>query len=87
MKGDHTQRGKILQLLRERQGGWVPSYELAGIALQYNARVLELRRAGHNIENKAQHIGGQVHGAFRLLAPQVQPPLFEEDSEILVGRP
>ncbi len=55
----------------------MPSYELAGIALQYSARVLELRRAGHNIENKAQHVNGQVHGAFRLVLPKEQGKLFE----------
>ncbi len=77
MKRLHTQRGKILQRLQEREGRWVPSYELAAIALQYGARVLELRRMGHNIENKAQHINGQVHGAFRLVPSKGQAKLFD----------
>ena len=47
-----TQRGRILRLLKENSNQWVPSYRLAEIALQYGARVLELRRAGYTIENK-----------------------------------
>ena len=77
MKRLHTQRSKILQLLQERGGRWVPSYELAAIALQYSARVHELRRQGYNIENKAQNVNGQVHGAFRLVLPKEQGRLFE----------
>ena len=78
MRNRTTQRQRILQLLREREGGWVPSPELAAIALQYNARVLELRRQGYNIENKAQHVNGQVHGAFRLVLPKEQGQLFPQ---------
>ena len=78
MRSRDTQRDKILRLLREREGCWVPSYELAAIALQYGARVLELRRMGHDIENRAQHINGQVHGAFRLVLPKEQGQLFAQ---------
>ena len=81
MKRLHTQRGKILQLLQKRGGRWVPSYELAAIALQYSARVFELRRMGHNIENKAQNVNGQVHGAFRLVLPKEQGKLFAQQPE------
>ncbi len=87
MRTRPTQRAAILRLLEERKGQWVPSYELAGIALQYGARVLELRRAGYAIENKAQHVNGQIHAAFRLVPVQVQAALFPEELEILVGRP
>ena len=82
MKSRNTQRDRILRLLQSRAGEWVPSYELAAIALQYGARVLELRRAGYNIENKAQHINGQVHGAFRLVLPKEQAKLFEVSSVV-----
>jgi hypothetical protein len=65
------QRGKILRLLEESQSQWVPAYRLAGIALQYNARVKELRDHGYVIENKTERVGGAVHGSFRLVsAPQ-----------------
>lgn len=76
MRSRDTQRGRILHLLESRRGEWVPSYELSDIALQYGARVLELRRAGYQIENKAQHVNGEVHGAFRLVLPKEQGRLF-----------
>lgn len=75
-KSYKTQRGQILHLLESQAGEWVPSYQLAAIALQYGARVLELRRTGYNIENKAEHINGQTHGAFRLVLPKEQAELF-----------
>jgi hypothetical protein len=81
VKSRITQRSKILQLLREREGGWVPSYELAGIALQYGARVLELRRAGYNIENRMQEVDGQTYGAFRLVPTGDQTSLFDAGLE------
>ena len=77
MRNRTTQRTRILRLLQSRVGQWVPSYELAAIALQYSARVHELRRQGYNIENKAQNVNGQVHGAFRLVLPKEQGRLFE----------
>ncbi len=56
----------------------MPSYDLASIALQYGARVLELRRAGYKIENKVQDVNGQTRGAFRLVVPAAsQARLFE----------
>jgi hypothetical protein len=36
-------------------------------AAQYNARVLELRRLGFNIENKTERVEGVRHSWFRLL--------------------
>lgn len=86
MKQRQTQRDRIFRLLQSRAGQWVPSYELAAIALQYGARVLELRRIGHNIENKARHVNGQVHGAFRLVLPKEQGKLFDERHEVVEAR-
>ena len=62
------QRKAILDALLERRGEWIPSFVLAGIALQYSARVRELRNAGYTIENRTQRVGRQVHGSFRLVA-------------------
>lgn len=77
-----TQRGRILQLLKENSGRWVPSYELANIALQYGARVLELRRQGYKIENKMQDVNGKTYAAFRLVVPAAsQARLFETACE------
>lgn len=47
-----TQRQRILEVLRERTGRWVPAYDLAQVALQFCARIAELRRDGHTIENR-----------------------------------
>ena len=81
VKQRQTQRDRIFRLLQSRAGQWIPSYELAAIALQYGARVLELRRIGHTIENKAQHVNGQVHGAFRLVPSNGQAKLFDAAPE------
>ena len=77
VKSRTTQRGRILRLLQECSNQWVPSYELAAIALQYGARVYELRKQGYLIENKAQDINGQTHGAFRLVPAGAQAKLFD----------
>lgn len=61
-----TQRGKILALLLAARGGWVPAYEIARFGLQFSARLLELRRAGFDIQNKTARVGKQVHSWYRL---------------------
>lgn len=48
-----------------------------GIA-QYNARIYELRRAGHKIESKISRVGHQVHSYFRLVKQPLTKKLFEE---------
>jgi len=69
-----TQRSKILRLLIEARGSWVPSPEIADCALQYNARLFELRRLGFLIENKTETDPetGVRRSWFRL----VSSPLF-----------
>jgi hypothetical protein len=62
------QKGRILELLLSNKGNWVPAYKLSTIALQYGARLLELRAVGYVIQNKTERVGRQVHGAFRLVA-------------------
>jgi biotin operon repressor len=62
------QKAAILDLLLKNRGRWVPAYSLSAVALQYNARVKELRDAGYVIENQTTHHGRQVHGSFRLVA-------------------
>ncbi len=65
-----SQRDRILRLLQEREGRWVPLYEILPLAAQYGARLLELRREGYIIENRLQRSNGRVRSCFRLLAPQ-----------------
>jgi hypothetical protein len=49
-----NQRSRILRLLMNAQGAWVPSPEIAACAQQYNARLYELRQLGFVIENRIE---------------------------------
>jgi hypothetical protein len=62
-----SQRARILRLLIDARGEWVPLPEIMACAAQYNARILELRRAGFNIENRTEGVDGARHSWFRLL--------------------
>jgi hypothetical protein len=63
-----TQRARILRLLIEACGAWVPLPEIMACAAQYNARILELRRDGFNIPKpRVEVINGQKHTWYRLL--------------------
>lgn len=62
----NSQRAKLLAVLRCAHGAWVPLPEIqAAAGSQHGARIYELRRLGHRIENKP---GG---GWFRLLPPSL----------------
>lgn len=63
----HTQRSRILRLLIDARGSEVPAPELAAIALQYGARILELRRLGFRIENRREKRDGKIVSWFRLV--------------------
>ena len=81
-----TQRGRILAVLTQARGEWVPGPEIFRLAAQYSARVHELRKLGFKIENKTAMIDGQRHSWFRLVPgtprpepwPTVQQPLFAD---------
>jgi hypothetical protein len=77
----NTQRSRILRLLVEARGGWVPSPEIAACAQQYNARLFELRRLNFQIENRVAEQNGIRLSWFRLVAGPVQsegsPPAAE----------
>lgn len=68
-----TQRARILRLLIDAHGAWVPLPEIMACAAQYNARVLELRRLGFAIENKTECVNGARHSWFRLVSSPVAP--------------
>jgi hypothetical protein len=71
-----TQRAAILRLLIEARGAWVPLPEIMACAAQYNARILELRRAGFNIPKpRIETINGQKHTWYRLLPSSAQAPV------------
>src|SRR5215469_16465014 len=47
-----NQRATLLELLKSNAPHWVPIAEVVSIAgFQYGARIFELRRLGHRIEN------------------------------------
>ncbi len=69
--GRKSQCARILRLLIDARGAWVPSFEIAKCALQYSARVLELRRLGFVIENKTEGAHSQRHSWFRLAGSPV----------------
>lgn len=87
-----TQRGRILQLLIDAHGDWVPLPEIMSCAAQYNSRIYDLRRAGHIIENRTETDTktGAHHSWFRLVPvpsqtlpepakPQPPKPSVESD--------
>ena len=81
MRNRTTQRQQILQLLQEREGQWVPLYEILPLAAQYSARIHELRTEGYEIKNRTEHRNGAVHSWFRLVVPKEQGKLFEAERE------
>ncbi len=74
MSARRNQRQQILNMLIAARGGEVPSYELAKCALQYCARISELRAQGFRITSRTERHAGVVHGFFRLeMGMRVQP--------------
>lgn len=61
-----TQRGRILELLIDARGEWVPLPKIVACAAQYNARIFELRHLGFRIKNRTREVGGEKHSWFRL---------------------
>jgi hypothetical protein len=68
-----TQRSRILRLLIDAHGAWIPLPEIMAYAAQYNARILELRRLGFNVENRTERVDGVRHSWFRLLSSPTPP--------------
>jgi hypothetical protein len=61
-----NQRARILRLLLQSKGAEVSAYELAQIALQYSARVFDLRKLGFLISNRTQVVNRVRRSWFRL---------------------
>ena len=64
-----TQTARIVGLLRERRGQWVPLTDILALTIsQYSARVYQARHEwGLNIENRVEIVNGQKHSFFRLV--------------------
>lgn len=79
-----TQRDRILRLLVEAHGEWVPLPQILALGVaQYNARIFELRRLGFNIENRSESdtVTGVRRSWFRLSPSAVrqgEPSCFEQ---------
>ena len=70
-----TQRTRILRLLIDARGAWVPLPDILTLGIaQYGARILELRRLGFIIENKTDRMDGARHSWFRLIASPAPKP-------------
>jgi hypothetical protein len=71
-----TQRSKLLRLLLEAHGAWVPLPEILDLKIsQYNSRLYELRKLHFNIENRTESVNGVRHSWFRLVSgPQTAMP-------------
>jgi hypothetical protein len=68
MSTRQTQRDRILRLLIEANGSWVPLPHILALGCaQYGARILELRRLHFNIENRIERVDGLRRSWFRLL--------------------
>jgi hypothetical protein len=67
-----TQNERIKELFEAHQNQWIPCYEVAKFALQYNTRISELRGEGMNIENKTKTVDGQKHSWFRYVPAPIQ---------------
>jgi hypothetical protein len=74
------QAGRILAILRARDGTWVPLPEIMACAAQQNARIFELRRCGFTIENRTEKHSqpGACRSRFRLVNSPTTPPFDEK---------
>jgi hypothetical protein len=75
-----TQHNKLKEFFESNPNKWIPVYELPKFALQYNARILELRRAGMEIKNKWEIVDGIKH-SFYMYIPK-RPAFMEQSGQL-----
>ena len=64
-----TQRDRILDVLTNAHGEWVPLPTILELKIsQFGARIKEARALGHQIENKTETVNGIVHSWYRLVS-------------------
>lgn len=63
-----TQCDKILRVLMDRRGEWVPMPYLARAARAYavHSRISDLRSRGYVIEQRREHVEGVRHSFYHL---------------------
>lgn len=59
----------ILRELREYQGDWVSMPRLCEVSGSFNAhsRISDLRKRGHHIEWRGEHVEGAIHSFYRII--------------------
>lgn len=64
-----SQCDRILRLLECRRGEWIAMPELVAASGSYNvhSRISDLRRRGHDIEQKNERHAQSIHSYYRLL--------------------
>lgn len=78
-----TQRARLLNVLVEAHGEWVPLPEILSLGIaQFGARILELRRTGFKIENRTERDdAGAIHSWYRLVSGLASLPTKPENSK------
>jgi len=87
MKGSATQRQKIFDLLKSRAGTWVPCFEVASLALQYSARLKEIRDSGTIVHNRTEWVNGTRHSWFMMEEPRPIPKPTESNALLFSDLP
>lgn len=67
-QGGVTQCDRILSTLESHSGDWVGIPELyqASGSFVVHSRISDLRRRGHVIENRVEHVSGKRHSFYRI---------------------
>ena len=61
-----AQADRLLEFFRAHQGEWIPLDRILAFKIaQYNSRIADLRKAGHQIGNKTEWKGRVKHSWFR----------------------
>jgi hypothetical protein len=76
------QRARILRVLLQSRGREVPAFEPAEIALQYNARIFQLRAMGFDIQSRSETVNGQKRSWFRLAMTPVSTQPDNQCTEV-----
>ena len=73
-----SQCDRILALLRERAGQWVPLPDLALVSgsMAVHSRIADLRKRGEQIEQRNERRGRMIHSSYKLTQRLAQPELF-----------
>ncbi len=67
-----TQKQELEKMFTSRPGQWITLPEILRLGIaQYNARILDLRRSGMNIQNRTYKIGGTRCSEYKYTSEQL----------------